>query len=212
MTALGHAFAPGSDGALPIAENLAAQEEEVALVERAKHDPQAFALLYERHVDRIYNYVYYRTGNHQDAEDLTARTFFKALDNIKHYRNRGLPFAAWLYRIAHNLTANWHRDHSKRKVLSLEDQIALGQAPSNPERQAMAVEQREALLGAIRRLPGDRQQLLLLKFIEAMPNAQIGKIMGRSEGAIKSLYHRTLTALREDLSTRGFSWDSEIAR
>ena len=65
-------------------------------------------------------------------------------------------------------------------------------------------EEREALLDAIQRLPSDRQQLILLKFIDSLPNAQIGDIMGRSEGAIKSLYHRTLIALRDDLSTRGF--------
>lgn len=211
MTALGHTFAPGSDSSLAIFDELSGQEEETALVERAKYDPQAFGILYERHVDRIYTYIYYRTGNQQDAEDLTAKTFFKALDNIKRYHNRGLPFAAWLYRIAHNLTANWHRDHGKRVELSLEEQIALSQASSNPERQALAVEEKEALLSAIRRLPGDRQQLLLLKFTEAMSNAQIGKIMGRSEGAIKSLYHRTLTALREDLSTRDFGRDANAA-
>lgn len=211
MTALGHTLAPGNDNSLGLFEELSEQEEEMALVERAKYDPQAFGILYERHVDRIYTYIYYRTGNQQDAEDLTAKTFFKALDNIKRYHNRGLPFAAWLYRIAHNLTANWHRDHGKRAELSLEEQIALSQASSNPERQALAVEEREALLRAIRRLPGDRQQLLLLKFAEAMSNAQIGKIMGRSEGAIKSLYHRTLSALREDLSTREFGRDMDAS-
>jgi RNA polymerase sigma-70 factor (ECF subfamily) len=179
-------------------------EDEVSLVERAKDDPSAFGVLYERHVDRIYSYIYYRTGNQHDAEDLTARTFFKALDHIGRYTNRGVPFSAWLYRIAHNLVANWHRDRGRRKELSLEDQVLLGHLSGNPERRAEVDEEREALLGAIRRLPSDRQQLLILKFSEAMPNAQIGKLMGRSEGAIKSLYHRTLIALREDLQTRGF--------
>ena len=178
-------------------------DDDSLLVERAKQDPQAFGVLYERHVGRIYTYIYYRTGNQQDAEDLTARTFHKALDHIKRYNNRGAPFSAWLYRIAHNLVANWHRDHSRRKELSLDGQVILAHAPSNPERQAEASEVREALLSAFKRLPSDRQQLLLLKFTEALPNAQIGEIMGRSEGAIKSLYHRTLIALREDLETRG---------
>ena len=85
----------------------------------------------------------------------------------------------------------------------MDGQVILAHAPSNPERQAEASEAREALLSAFKRLPSDRQQLLLLKFTEALPNAQIGEIMGRSEGAIKSLYHRTLIALREDLETRG---------
>jgi RNA polymerase sigma-70 factor (ECF subfamily) len=166
-------------------------DEDTLLVERAKHDPEAFGALYERHVGRIYTYIYYRTGNQQDAEDLTARTFHKALDHIGRYNNRGAPFSAWLYRIAHNLVANWHRDHSRRKELSLDGQVNATHVSSNPERLAEASEIREALLAALKRLPSDRQQLLLLKFTEALPNAQIGAIMGRSEGAIKSLYHRT---------------------
>ena len=177
---------------------------EVELIELAKEDPVAFGVLYERYVDRIYSYIYYRTGNQQDAEDLTARTFHKALDHIKRFNNRGVPFSAWLYRIAHNLVANWHRDRGRRRELALEDQAYVPYGSGNPERLAEASEAREALLSAIRRLPDDRQQLILLKFSDALPNAQIGVIMGRSEGAIKSLYHRTLLALREDLQKRGF--------
>lgn len=178
--------------------------EEAALVERAKRDPEAFGILYEHHVDRIYSYIYYRTGNQQDAEDLTARTFFKALDNIGRYTDRGVPFSAWLYRIAHNLLANWHRDRSRRIELSLDEHLPDSRVQDSPEHYAEAQEEREALLRAIRRLPEDRQQLLALKFLARLPNAQIGEIMGRTEGAIKSLYHRTLIALREDLRARGF--------
>lgn len=178
---------------------------EIVLIEQAKEDPHAFGVLYERYVDRIYSYIYYRTGNQQDAEDLTARTFFKALDHISSFNHRGVPFSAWLYRIAHNLVANWHRDRSRRRELVLEDQAHLPYTSANPERLAEASEAREALLSAIRQLPDDRQQLILLKFSDALPNAQIGAIMGRSEGAIKSLYHRTLLALREELQQRGFA-------
>ncbi len=174
--------------------------DEAALVEQAKIDPEAFGLLYERYVDKIYNYVYYRTGNHHDAEDLTAKVFHQALNHISRYIQRGAPFSSWLYRIAHNLVANWHRDRSRRQVISLE-RLALvkRQADAGPFEQAAWTEQRGALLSAIHRLPADRQQLLILKFVERLPNAEIGQIMGRSEGAIKSLYHRTLLALREDL-------------
>lgn len=185
-------------------EAVLSQDVEVELIEQAKQDPVAFGVLYERYVDRIYSYIYYRTGNQQDAEDLTAKTFFKALDHIGGFNNRGVPFSAWLYRIAHNLVANWHRDRNRRPELALEDQAHLSHSSGNPERMAEASEAREALLSAIRKLPDDRQQLILLKFSDALPNAQIGAIMGRSEGAIKSLYHRTLLALREDLQQRGF--------
>lgn len=175
----------------------------IALAKSGNRD--AFGVLYERYVDRIYSYIYYRTGNRQDAEDLTSRTFNKALDHIKRFDDRGVPFSAWLYRIAHNLIANWHRDRSRKKEISLEDQVNLHAPGVSPERLVVTSEAREALLAAIRRLPDDRQQLILLKFGDNMPNAQIGAIMGRSEGAIKSLYHRTLLALREDLAARGFS-------
>ncbi|HEX6383892.1 MAG TPA: sigma-70 family RNA polymerase sigma factor, partial [Anaerolineae bacterium] len=95
--------------------------DETALIERAKTDKEAFGQVYELYVDRIYNYVYYRTGNVADAEDLTARVFVRAMQHIGRYRDQGVPFSAWLYRIAHNLVANWHRDNSRRKIISLDD-------------------------------------------------------------------------------------------
>jgi RNA polymerase sigma-70 factor (ECF subfamily) len=178
---------------------LTADSDESELIEQAKTDKDAFGRLYERYVDRIYNYVYYRTGNAEDAEDLTARIFFRAMQHIGNYHDRGLPFSAWLYRIAHNLVANWHRDRSRRKIISLDD-ITQWQAPEKgPEFVTQLMEDKDALLSAIRRLPAERQELLILKFVEQLSNAEIGDIMGRSEGAIKSLYHRTLLALRDDL-------------
>ena len=178
---------------------MTADSDESELIEQAKTDKDAFGRLYERYVDRIYNYVYYRTGNAEDAEDLTARIFFRAMQHIGNYHDRGLPFSAWLYRIAHNLVANWHRDRSRRKIISLDD-ITQWQAPEKgPEFVTQLMEDKDALLSAIRRLPAERQELLILKFVEQLSNAEIGDIMGRSEGAIKSLYHRTLLALRDDL-------------
>ncbi len=177
-----------------------AREEELELIRRAAEDPEAFGLLYERYVRRIYNYIFYRTGNHQDAEDLTARVFQRALKHVPNYEDKGVPFSAWLYRIAHNLVANWHRDRSRRPVVSLEDHVHLRPAGAHPEQETIAGEERERLLEAVRRLPPERQQLLILKFVERMSNAEIGAIMGRTEGAIKSLYHRTLIALREEMA------------
>lgn len=170
------------------------------VVERASNgDRQAFGELYDRYVERIYNYVYYRTGNRFDAEDLTERVFFRAIRHIENYENRGLPFAAWLYRIAHNLVANWYRDNSRRKDIPLEQfDFTLTYHGDLPETAVMKSEARDELLAIIQRLPAERQQLLILKFVEQMTNAEIGQIMGRTEGAIKSLYHRTLLALREE--------------
>ncbi len=172
---------------------------ESALIERAKTDNEAFGLLYERYVGRIYNYVYYRTGNAADAEDLTARIFERAMKHIGNYRDQGVPFSAWLYRIAHNLVANFHRDRSRRKMISIDDVGQWVIDDHGPEFSAQLMEDKAALITSIRRLPMDRQELLRLKFVDRLSNAEIGDIMGRSEGAIKSLYHRTLLALREDM-------------
>lgn len=171
------------------------------LVTRAKEDPEAFGQLYTRYVEKIYNYVYYRTGNRQDAEDLTAKTFYQALRHVNRYVDRGLPFSAWLYRIAHNLVANWHRDLSRRQVISL-DTLALVSERPHPEAKLQLEDDQRRLLRIIHRLPDDRQQLLILKFVEQMTNREIAQIMGRTEGAIKSLYHRTLLSLRD-------VWDGE---
>jgi RNA polymerase sigma-70 factor (ECF subfamily) len=175
-------------------------QEDAVLSRAVQGDQEAFGILYERYVSRIYNYVYYRTGNHHDAEDLTARVFFRAIRSISTYEDRGLPISAWLYRIAHNLVANWHRDKSRRPEILLDDGISFYPQTEHPEITLMQVEEHERLFQMIRNLPAERQQLLILKFVDHLSNAEIGQIMGRTEGAIKSLYHRTLLSLRDHLT------------
>lgn len=179
-----------------------ATADDAELVAWAKDDPTAFGELYTRYVNKIYNYVYYRTGNHHDAEDLTSRVFFRALAHIGNYTDRGVPFSAWLYRIAHNLVANWHRDRGRKQVVPLDEHITSSMKFDAPEAVTESNEEEDQLLRSIRELPEDRQQLLLLKFVERLSNAEIGAIMDRTEGAIKSLYHRTLLALRSDIESQ----------
>lgn len=175
---------------------------EDAVLERAvQGDSEAFGELYERYVGRIYSYIYYRTGNVYDAEDLTERVFMRALRHIHKYNNRGLPFSAWLYRIAHNLVANWHRDNSRRKEIPLEDAVLVSPPAGFPESEVLQSEEQERLLRVLRCLPAERQQLIILKFVDHLSNAEIGQIMGRTEGAVKSLYHRTLLAIRDELGS-----------
>jgi len=169
------------------------------LILRAREDPEAFAALYERYVDRMYAYFYYRTGDLTDAEELTSRFFYRLIERLHLFEDRGAPVSAWLYRIAHNMLANWQRDRSRRKEISLDAVVFKRAEWLKPEEQVMAREEQEHVLALVRELPPERQQLLYLKFVEGLPNAEIGRIMGRTEGAIKSLYHRTLVALRNRL-------------
>lgn len=180
-------------------------KDEVVLALAIKGDIDAFGELYERYVARIYNYIFYRTGSAFDAEDLTERVFMRALNHISNYQDYGLPFSAWLYRIAHNLVANWHRDNSRRKEISLDERLIIHSHEEHPEWELLKLEEREFLMEIIRTLPPDRQQLLILKFVDHLTNVEIGQVMGRTEGAVKSLYHRTLSSLREKINTSGIN-------
>jgi RNA polymerase sigma-70 factor, ECF subfamily len=174
-------------------------EEQEILLRASQGDLEAFGVLYEKYIERIFNYVYYRTGNLHDAEDLTARVFYRALHHIHTYTDRGFPFSAWLYRIAHNLVANWHRDRSRHQEILLSDAPTIQYKGEHLEVAMEQSQEQDALLKLIRHLPSERQHLLILKFVEHMSNSEIGATMGRSEGAVKSLYHRTLLALRDEL-------------
>jgi len=159
-------------------------------------DEEAFSVLYQENVKKIYNYIFYRTGNIYDAEDITARVFQRALKHISNYKRTKVPFSAWLYRIAHNLVANWYRDSKHKRELPIENHSYIESNVDIPERQIEKQQEVEKLINAIHLLPGNRQQLLILKYVESMSNRDVGLIMGKSEGAIKSLYHRTLKELR----------------
>jgi RNA polymerase sigma-70 factor (ECF subfamily) len=176
--------------------------EDEILSNASRGDREAFGALYEQYVERIYNYVFYRTGNLHEAEDLTARVFQRAMNHINNYADRGVPFSAWLYRIAHNLVANWHRDRSRRQEIPLTDVPVVPSRDDRPETSLMRSQDQDSLMRLIRQLAPERQTLLILKFVEDLSNAEIGQIMGRSEGAVKSLYHRTLLALRDQLGDR----------
>ena len=170
------------------------------LAERAKTESDAFGVLYDRHVKRIYNYVYYRVGRSQEAEDLTERVFMQALENLPRYEFRGAPFSAWLFRIAHNLVANWHRDTGRHPTATVDEVSQWEDRRADPPGEALGSEERRELRDAIGRLPADRQQLLVMKFVEARSNNEIAQEMRRTEGAVKALLHRTLVALRQELT------------
>ncbi len=158
----------------------------------------AFGALYEKYLDQIYSYIYFRTSNGKDAEDICSRVFLRALNHIEKYEDRGYPFSAWLYRIAHNLVVNWYRDSDRSDEISLVDQYPPPTLGGSVEESIEYKDEKDQLIGIIRDLPEDRRELLILKHVEGLTNIEIGQIMDRTEGAIKALYHRTLESLRDD--------------
>jgi len=158
----------------------------------------AFGLLYKKYIDQIYNYIYFRTSNGKDAEDICSRVFLRALKHIERYEDRGYPFSAWLYRIAHNLVVNWYRDSERSDEISLSDHYPPPTMDGTVEGNIEQQDESDYLMSIINHLPDDRKELLILKHVEGLTNFEIGQIMDRTEGAVKALYHRTLEALRDD--------------
>lgn len=178
------------------------REEELALIRRAQEDPEALGILYSQYVGRIYAYHFQHTGNRAEAEDLTSRTFYRVLKHLPRYRDQGLPFSAWLFRIAHNLQANWYRDRQRHPVVVLnEEWEEHGIEVEGPERAAEHRALQERLHEVLKTLPAEQREVLALKFGAQMSNAEIAAVLGRTEGAIKSLYHRILLRLREAMET-----------
>lgn len=177
--------------------------DESNLIAQAKQDPDAFGMLYRRYVLRIYNYHYRHTGNSDEAEDLTSRTFYRALRNLARYTDTGASFQAWLFRIAHNLVVNWYRDHGRQKLISIDDVLLISTNVLDPQSNVEVQEEQQRLLAVINDLPEDRRTLIILKFVERMSNQEIAAVLGKTEGAVKALYHRTLISMRQAMALPG---------
>jgi RNA polymerase sigma-70 factor, ECF subfamily len=157
-----------------------------------------FSDFYRSHLRDIYNYTYYRTGNHHDAEDLTTQTFIQAYRHFARAQreSNGRPLRPWLIRIAHNLAANYYRDRSRKPTSLLEEAEVIKDAFDTED----LVEGREEMarvLEAVRSLPDDRREAMIMRFALGMDNREIARALGRSEGATKVLIHRAIRQLEE---------------
>jgi RNA polymerase sigma-70 factor (ECF subfamily) len=177
------------------------ESEEQWVVERAKGDPEAFGELYDLHFDRIYAYIYRKTGDRQAAEDLTSETFMKALANLKGYKYTGQPFAAWLYRIASNLVTDHYR--ARRPIASLDEGLQMVAPGTTPEEAAMALDDQQAVMRAIQTLSPDQQDVVLMRFAGDMKLKDIATALGKTEGAVKALMFRALGSLKGKLTESG---------
>ena len=169
-------------------------EEDRRLILAAQHDRAAFSALYERYVDQIFAYCLNLTKNRELALDVTAATFARAFEDLPRFQWRGVPYSAWLYRVAANLVA---RD--RRRAGWVELGPALADTAPDPADTAVLNTRDEELRSAIATLASDQREVVLLRFNGGLRNKEIAEIMGRSEGAVKLLTFRALTNLRKVL-------------
>lgn len=173
-----------------------------ALVERAQAgDRGALEELYLLHFDRIYSYLHVSVGNKHDAEDLTTQTFLKMLESIGRFRWQSAPFSAWLFRIAHNLAMDHFRAARRWQP---EEEVPEPPADESTSAEMGALESigRKSMLELIEDLSGEQQQVLTLKFVFNFSNGEVATILGKTEGAIKSLQHRALASLQKQLESK----------
>lgn len=176
------------------------EPEEAALVARAvEGDAGAYGELYDSNVDRVYRHVLYRVHQVEEAEDITAQVFLNAWQSIHRYKAMGYAFVVWLLRIADNLVFSSYR---KRKEMGhgLPEELT----EAIPDQASLAMFDRqvdhETLRQALMQLNQEQQRVLVLRFVEDLPSAQVATIMGKSDGAVRVLQYRSLLALRAILS------------
>jgi RNA polymerase sigma-70 factor (ECF subfamily) len=163
----------------------------IALVELARSgDSEAFGLLYDHYQGSVYRFLYYRTRSTQLAEDLTSETFFRALRSMSNFRWQGKDFGAWLMTIARNLATDHFKAGRTRLELATEDMGAHDDATEGPESAVLAGLTNEILLGALKSLPDEQRDCLIMRFLQGMSIAETAEVLGRSDGAVKQLQLR----------------------
>lgn len=176
----------------------ASPDPDLADVLAAQRDRAAFGVIYRRYLDRVYGYCFHLLGDHHDAEDVTERTFVAALAALDGYRDTGATFRSWLFRIAHNQLVNALRTRSRARVDPL-DAVPEPSGPADPARLVSQAEESRRLRAALRRLPEDRRQVIVLRFVDGLSAREIGAVLDRSEGAVRVLQHRALRELAREL-------------
>ena len=175
-------------------------QDEEGLVQRAKqHDQEAFARLYDEYFDKIYRYVALKIGDKTEAEDMTQQVFLKSLQSISSFKWKGVPFSAWLYRIAHNQVVDYLRKKKRRPATLMDESLVSSDSEDNPQLMAERNIDTERLLAATQRLTDAQREVISLRFTSELSTAQVAEIMGKSQGAIKALQHSAIVALRKAL-------------
>ncbi len=184
---------------------LAHLDQDRPLVEAAKREPARFDALYRRYLARVYSYAYYELGDHHAAEDATEATFVSALTNLSRFEDRARPedgegastFRVWLFQIARNEVAGERRRARRHPVEPIGETIIAD--PLSVEDEAVRRDQARAAWRAVGRLPGERRQAMVLRFVEELSTAEIAGVLGKSEGSVRVLIHRALRSVAKEL-------------
>lgn len=160
-------------------------------------DVDCFGKLYDLYVERVYRHVFYRTGNVNDAEDLTQQVFTKAWKAIGKYRKTSSPFLAWLIKISHNLVIDYYR--KKKYQSTIEYDIFSDSQDTSPEKSVENHFEQQQLRKTILKLPSDQQQVIMMSFIEDFSYSEIASVLNKREGNIRVILHRALKKMREIL-------------
>ena len=182
-----------------IAGNRSPDDERLLIRRAIKGDGEAFGELYERYLNAIYRYLYFRIGNKVLVEDLTEEVFLRAWESLPRYKISKHPFKSWLYRIAHNLYVDTQRKHTPL-LMSDEDMDQNHYHQLLPEEMVTKQQDLEILAKAVQKLDDIEQQVVLLRFVDGMSHREVGHIIGKSEQASRVIQHRALNTLHTHMS------------
>jgi RNA polymerase sigma-70 factor (ECF subfamily) len=173
------------------------ERDDASIVRAAQQHGAAFGPIYDRYLARVYRFVRSRSGSNEEAADLTQEVFLRALDALPAYQDRGVPFAAWLFRIARNAVTDAHRRRRPASSIETLPQDVPPLIGDTPEDAAVRRESLERLARLVMRLDAGKRELLALRFAAGLTAPEIAVVTGRSEAAVKKQMSRTLNTLKE---------------
>jgi len=177
------------------------EAEERRLIEAAQRDPARFANLYERYFGLVYAYIARRLRDRNEAEDVTAEVFHKALRSLPRFKWTGAPFAAWLFRISANMIADRAQRAARERTVENDDDVPETRMPQPQQADLEQSERRASLFRQVEQLAEDQRRVLIMRFAEEKSIREIAGVLERSEGAVKQLQFRALAKLRENFTT-----------
>jgi len=173
------------------------------LIKKAKKgESEAFGLIYDQYLERIYRFIYLKVSSREEAEDLSQQVFMKAWEAMYRFEDEGLPFSSWLYRIARNLVIDFYR--TRRQNIVLEENIIIEATENSEERALKNHDGEELIKKALKELTEEQKDVIILRFIEGLSYKEIAKITKKNQPALRILQHRALNKLRKILKKEQF--------